>query len=159
MQPDSKGSEVPLPKGCDAEDEDQELEADEGRLYRKLAATVKYLALDRSDLQFAASALRRTMPRPTQRSWSNLKWVGRYLLSHPRVVFECTRVPERDVRRIVGYSDSDWAGCKASRRSVSGGMMTLGGGSSKHGRIAKLRLVCRAEKRSTTRHARPRRRE
>ena len=68
---------------------------------------MNYLALDRSDLQFAASVLGRTMARPTQRSWSNLKRVGRYLLSRPRVVFEYARVPERDVRRIIGYSDSD----------------------------------------------------
>ena len=40
LQPDSKGSEAPLPKDCDAEDEDQELKADDGRLFRKLAATV-----------------------------------------------------------------------------------------------------------------------
>ena len=40
LQPDSKGSEVPLPKDCDAEDEDQEREADDGSLYRELAATV-----------------------------------------------------------------------------------------------------------------------
>ena len=38
LQPDSKGSEVPLTKDYDAEDEDQE--TDEGRLFRKLAATV-----------------------------------------------------------------------------------------------------------------------
>ena len=65
LQPDSKGSEVPLTKDYDAEDEDQE--TDEGRLYRKLAATVNYLALDRPDLQFAANVLGRTMARP-QRS-------------------------------------------------------------------------------------------
>ena len=64
LQPDSKGSEIPLPRDCDAEDEDQELEADEGRLCRKLAATVNYLALDRPDLQFAANVLGRTMARP-----------------------------------------------------------------------------------------------
>ena len=56
-----------------------------------------------------------------------MKRVGTYLLSHPRVVFEYARVPERDVQRIVGYSDSDWAGCKANRRSMSGGMMSLRG--------------------------------
>ena len=55
----------PLTKDYDAEDEDQE--TDEGRLYRKLAATVNYLALDKPDLQFAANVLGRTMARP-QRS-------------------------------------------------------------------------------------------
>jgi hypothetical protein len=32
-----------------------------------------------------------------------------------------------DVKMLVGYSDSDWAGCKRSRRSTSGGLVTLGG--------------------------------
>ena len=30
--------------------------------------------------------------------------------------------------RLIAYGDSDWAGCKASRRSVSGGVVVLGGG-------------------------------
>ena len=38
LQPGSKGSEAPMPKDCDAEDQDQELETDEGRLFRKLVA-------------------------------------------------------------------------------------------------------------------------
>ena len=32
-----------------------------------------------------------------------------------------------EVQSLVGFSDSDWAGCRVSRRSTSGGMVTLGG--------------------------------
>ncbi len=65
---------------------------------------MNYLALHRPDLQFAASGLGWTMARPTQHRWSNLKRVGKYLLSHPRVVFEYARAPERvpTDRRLLG---------------------------------------------------------
>ena len=32
-----------------------------------------------------------------------------------------------EVKELVGYSDSDWAGCKSNRRSMSGGMTVVGG--------------------------------
>ena len=60
-----------MPKDYDAEDNDEELTTDEGRRYRQLAATVNYLALDRPDLQFAASVSGRTMARPTQNKRSD----------------------------------------------------------------------------------------
>ena len=88
-----------------------------------MAATVNYLAMDRPDPQFTANVLGRTTARPTQRSWANLKRSGRYLISHPRVLFEHALVPESEVGRFVGHSDSDWAGCKSSRRSTSGGVV------------------------------------
>ncbi len=34
---------------------------------------------------------------------------------------------EEEARRLTTFGDSDWAGCKASRRSASGGVATLGG--------------------------------
>ena len=99
----------------------------EAKRYRRLAATINYLAMDRPDLQFTASVLGRTMARPTERSWANLKRAARYLKAHLAVVLEYPDAELIDVKMAVAYSDSDWAGCKASRRSTSGGMVTLGG--------------------------------
>ena len=91
------------------------------------AATINYFASDRPDLQFTASMLGRTMARPTTRNWSNLKKAARYLKEHPRVKCENHDVTMDEVKELVGYSDSDWAGCKRSRRSMSGGMTVVGG--------------------------------
>ncbi len=79
----SKGTKSPLPKEYMPELDDVELDGVTAKRYRKLAATVNYLALDRPDLQFAASVLGRTAARPTERSWTNLKKVARYLIEVP----------------------------------------------------------------------------
>ena len=86
-----------------------------------MAATINYLASDRADLQFTASMLGRTMARPTTRSWSNFKKAARCLK------YEYHDVTVDVVKVLVGYTDSDWAGCKRSRRSRSGGMIVVGG--------------------------------
>jgi hypothetical protein len=95
--------------------------------YRRAAATVKYLALDRVDLQFAAGVLGRTAARPTIRMWSDLKKVARYLVSHPRVVLKFDTCRWQEVPGLIAYSDIDWAVCKTSRWSASGGIIVLGG--------------------------------
>ena len=128
LQEDSKGSEFPLPREMDAAEGDEELDAGMAKRYRRLAATVNYLALDRPDLQFTAGVLGRTAARPTTRSWANLKKVGRYLISHPAMTFRYTWCDSGAVSKVIVYTDSDWAGCRVKRRSVSGGLATLGGG-------------------------------
>ena len=123
----TKGLDMPTAKDHDAEggEDDEELDAHEARRYRRTAATINYLASDRPDLQFTASMLGRTMARPA--SWSNLKKAARYLKEHSRVKYEYHDVTMDEVKELVGYSDSDWAGCKRSRRSMSGGMTVVGG--------------------------------
>ena len=106
---------------------DEPLGHDEARRYRRLAATINYLAADRPDMQLVARGFGRTMASPARKSWANLKRAARYLKAYPKVMLEFPEAGEHDVQTIVGYSDSDWAGCKRSRRSASGGIVTLGG--------------------------------
>ena len=127
LEEDSKGSSLPLPREYEPEEGDAELDGAMARKYRRIAAVVNYLALDRPDLQFAAGVLGRTAAKPTTRSWANLKKVGRYLLEHPRVVFRYNQCNVRQALSVVVFSDSDWAGCRSSRRSVSGGVATIAG--------------------------------
>ncbi len=51
---------TPLPKQCGAEQGDEMEKAGIAKLYRSLVATVNYLAVERPDLQQAASVLGRT---------------------------------------------------------------------------------------------------
>ena len=88
---------------------------------------MNYLALDRVDLQFAAGVLGRTAANPTARSWSGLKRVAGYFVSHPRIVYRFDECEVGDAPLLIGYSDSDWAGFRSSRRSVSGGMISMSG--------------------------------
>ena len=50
--------------------------------------------------------------------------IGRYLVGRPRLVslFVWQAVPST----ITTYTDSDWAGCKKTGRSTSGGIVTAG---------------------------------
>jgi hypothetical protein len=74
---------------------------------------------------------------PTQLDWARIKRLGRYLISKPRVVTDyewqsrpkyitVETGPSWEKQRIRTQSDSDWAGDRQSRKSVSGGAMYFG---------------------------------
>ena len=60
-----------------------------------------------------------------------MKWLVRYLLQFPRLSWTFKR-DEWDIDTIDVFSDSDWAGCVRTRRSTSGGVVTVGGSAIKH---------------------------
>lgn len=124
----SNGHKAPLAEDHgQGDDDDEPLDDQEARRYRRPAATINYLATDRLDQQFTVSVLGRTMSRPTGRSWANLQKTTRYLKEHGEVVYEYFEAQVGEVRELVGSSDSDRAGCKRrSRRSTRGGWVTLG---------------------------------
>ena len=96
----------------------------EARAYRGVSARLNYLAQDRADIQFACKEAARRMAKPAEGDWALLKRVGRYLVGAPRYV---QNFYWQDVTDVVDtHTDSDWAGCKASGRSTSGGAMRLG---------------------------------
>ena len=130
LEEGSKGFDIPVlaEKECT---EGKELDAAGVAKYRRLAATVNYLAMDRPDLQFAASVLGRSMSRPTENSMAALKRAARYLLKHPSVRYIYQSVDLEQAKVIEGFSDSDWAGCRATRRSMSGGVVSIAGGTVK----------------------------
>ena len=55
-------------------------------MYRAMAARLNYLALDRSDIQFATKEIARHMAAPTEGNWLLMKRLGRYLKGSPRLV-------------------------------------------------------------------------
>ena len=65
------------------------------------------------------------MSNPTVRAWNGLKRLGRYLVDHPRLVQEFRRQGRHD--KLIAWPDTDYAGCPRTRKSTSGGVMTIGG--------------------------------
>ena len=64
------------------------------------------------------------MATPKVGDWTLLKRIGRYLKGKPRAV---QRLEWQDeVTNYDTYVDSDWAGCKVTCRSTSGGASMLG---------------------------------
>ena len=58
----------------------------EASLYRGIAARLKYLAQDRTDIQYACKEASRRMARPRLCDWPAFKRIGRYLKGAPRYV-------------------------------------------------------------------------
>ena len=92
--------------------------------FRSGVARCNYLAADRPDIQYATKEVARGMSKPTQGLWDQLVHLARYLAGHRGVAqwFEW-QGPELNV---TGFSDSDWAGCRSTRKSSSGGGIRIG---------------------------------
>ena len=110
----------------DEEDEDMliGLSPVESTQYRRAAARINYMALDRVDLSFASKETARGMSSPTMGDVVNLKRILRYLKGTPEFAFyfvfqECPSIAH-------GLCDSDWAGDRRTRKSSSGGVLMLG---------------------------------
>ena len=106
-------------------DDEVLLAGEEATLYRAIVARLNYLAQDRPDLQYASKEVSRRMATPRRGDWAALKRIGRYLVGAPRAVQ--TFVWQNAPGELDTFVDSDWAGCKATCRSTSGGAVKLGG--------------------------------
>ena len=106
------------------EDESQLLNAAEAKLYRGVTARCNYLAQDRVDIQYPCKECSRRMARPRQGDWAALKRIGRYLKGAPRLIqlFKWQEMP----KSVGVFADSDWAGCRSTCRSTSGGVARFG---------------------------------
>ena len=64
------------------------------------------------------------MAKPRFRDVESLKRLARYPVGKPRMITTFQRQEKHN--GIVGWSDSDWAGCAETRTSTSGGFLCLG---------------------------------
>jgi hypothetical protein len=103
---------------------DQPLDGKETTVFRGLAATANYLSSDRFDIQFASKELCREMSKPSQTSMVKAKRVARYLAGVPAVQIDYPN--QKPPGRLSIYGDSDWAGCRKTRKSTSGGVACHG---------------------------------
>ena len=106
------------------EDDSPLLNAEEAKLYRGVTARCNYLAQDRVDIQYACKECSRRMAKPRQGDWAALKRIGRYFKGAPRLIqqFSWQELP----KTVDVFTDSDWAGCKSTCRSTSGGITRFG---------------------------------
>ena len=114
----------PKPDDNDDDDEEELLGPADSSVYRAIAARCNYLQPDRPDIQFAVKEACRMMSKPTRSAWERLKRIGRYLKGRPRLVWVYEWQIELDV--IDSHSHANWAGCRRSRKSSSGGTIALG---------------------------------
>ena len=92
-------------------------------LYRQLIGSLLYLANTRPDLSFSMSILSQFSTHPRRSHWQAAIRVLRYLRG---TLDYGLHYAGGDV--LVGYSDSDWAGCVDTRRSTTGYCFMFGSG-------------------------------
>ncbi|XP_019152218.1 PREDICTED: uncharacterized protein LOC109149050 [Ipomoea nil] len=92
--------------------------------YRSLAGALQYLTVTRPDLSFAVNRVCQHMHSPTTEHWAMLKRVLRYVKG--TLHFGLFIRPSSSVA-VHAFSDSDWAGDPADRKSTSGFAVFLGG--------------------------------
>ena len=89
--------------------------------FRSLAGKLQYLTLTRPDIQFAVNYVCQKMHAPTKADFTNLKRILRYLKGTSSLGLN---INAETGFLLYGFSDSDWAGCRETRRST-GGMCTF----------------------------------
>ncbi|KAK4386396.1 Retrovirus-related Pol polyprotein from transposon RE2 [Sesamum angolense] len=97
----------------------------DGSMYRSLIGSLLYLTATRPDIMFATSLLSRFMQSPSQVHYAAAKRILRYLRGTKD--FGIWYKSTNDAK-LVGYTDSDWAGSVDGMKSTSGYTFSLGSG-------------------------------
>ena len=75
-------------------------------------------------MQFQVKELCRSMSDPTEADWLMLKRLARYLIGRTRVVIKFAYQANHGI--VDAWTDTDYAGCRVTRKSTSGGVIMLG---------------------------------
>ena len=81
----------------------------------------------RPDIAHAMSIVSRFIADPGEAHWSALKWIMRYLAGTLSLGLTYSSM-NRTETDVIGYVDSDYAGCIDTRRSLTGYVFTMQGG-------------------------------
>jgi hypothetical protein len=105
------------------------LDLDEGgkpvdlKLYRSMIGSLLYLTASRPDIMFSVCMCARFQAAPKKCHLTAVKRIMRYLKYSPNIGLWYPKGAQFD---LVGFSDSDYAGCKVDRKSTSGGCQLIG---------------------------------
>ncbi|KAJ8886561.1 hypothetical protein PR048_012773 [Dryococelus australis] len=118
---------------------DTEEPVNEKFMFLQLIGSLMYIAtVSRTDISYSVCYQSRFLNKPTKQLWKAGKRVLRYLQQTQDL---CLTFKLRSDDTLVCYSDSDWAGDKLDRKSVSGcvllhGQNKISWGSRKQGTVA-----------------------
>jgi hypothetical protein len=93
------------------------------KAYRSMIGSLLYLCASRPDIMLSVCMCARYQSDPRECHLVAVKRILRYLVSTP-----CFGIwyPKGSTFDLIGYSDSDYAGCKVDRKSTSGTCQFLG---------------------------------
>ena len=125
----------------------EELGAEDSSKFRSIVGIGLYFAHDRADLLFAIRLLSSFLKKPTKLAWRGIRRFVEYVMGTDfSMTLSATRKGSNiegneegtGVHTIVIYSDADWSGSKANRRSVTSAVFTLDGNT--------VHSICRLQK-------------
>ncbi|KAL6348342.1 hypothetical protein AAG906_005643 [Vitis piasezkii] len=117
-----KPEKFPMEQNLKLTDEDGELLHDPSR-YRRLVGRLIYLTVTRPDIVYSVRTLSQFMNTPRKPHWEAALRVLRYIKGSPG---QGLFLPSENNLTLSAFCDSDWGGCRMSRRSVSGYCVFLG---------------------------------
>lgn len=91
--------------------------------YKSLIGNLRYLVATRPDISFGVGLLSRFMEEPRESHWQAAKRILRYVKG---TMNDGIFYFANNVAKLVGYTDSDWAGDIETRKSTSGYAFHLG---------------------------------
>ena len=92
-------------------------------LYRSYIGSLLYVTASRSDIMFSVCLCARFQANPKESHMAAVKRILRYLKGTPDYGIW---YPTESPLSLVGFTDSDYAGCNLDRKSTSGGCQFLG---------------------------------
>ncbi|KJK73492.1 hypothetical protein H634G_11271 [Metarhizium anisopliae BRIP 53293] len=113
-----KTDQIETPEGYEPTDEIK-------TWYAKAIGSLMYAMLGtRPDIAYAVSYCSRFLAKPTEAHRAAVKRIMRYL----KATIDLCLVYEGEIEPLTGFTDSDWAGDRETRRSTSGYVFNLGSG-------------------------------
>ncbi|XP_015168891.1 uncharacterized mitochondrial protein AtMg00810-like [Solanum tuberosum] len=92
-------------------------------IYRQMVGSLQYLCFTRPDIQFAVNLASQFLHQPRQLHLQAVKRIFRYLAG---TIDWGLQLYKNSSLSLTVFSDSDWAGCSATRRSTTGFCIFLG---------------------------------
>jgi hypothetical protein len=116
---DCKPIKTPMPRHLDLDEGGKSVDQ---KLYHSMIGSLLYLTASRPDIMFSVCMCSRFQANPKESHRSVLKRILRYLKYTPSIGLW---YPHGACFELLGYSDSDFAGCRVNRKSTSGGFHFL----------------------------------
>ena len=99
------------------------LDGKSSSLYRRGVGKCMWMVPLRSDIYYTTKELARSLQNPTMESMIRLRRLLRYLkgtLHYVMVIYAKVQLPREVPVELKVFVDSDWAGCRTTRKSTSG---------------------------------------
>ena len=109
--------------------DDTALTPDEHKQYRRAVGKLQWMTYTRPDICYATKELARDLTAPTAHSQLKLKHLLRYLQGTRSLnyIVRPASMPTLKEIQIDVYTDADWAGCPATRKSTTGFVIQVAG--------------------------------